>query len=241
MLLRFNATSLDGKTFFKRLALYHFRLKKNLFIAICGELGSGKSYAGLRIAEMIQERPPINLRHQLIYYPTQFLKAIKTAKEKGYKVLIMDEAHTTMPSRTWYSFVNKAVWMVGTTFRQLHQLALIVITPNINWIERKLREVMNYYIYVERHAITKPIIHFYKIGFNYFDLRDQQPYLKKIMIKYKGKMVILKRIRINLPSERLIKEYEEIAPKYKQKILETQMLNLERRIPKSEREVIEFD
>jgi ABC-type dipeptide/oligopeptide/nickel transport system ATPase component len=132
-----------GEELIRHIVESRFRQKKNTFIAICGGVGEGKSYTALRLAEIIQ--PDFNVKEQVVYYPQQFLQVIENARSKVYRVVVLDEAHTTVPARLWYSFTNLAVSLVASTFRQLKSLVVIIVAPNINWVEKSIREMMNYY------------------------------------------------------------------------------------------------
>jgi ABC-type dipeptide/oligopeptide/nickel transport system ATPase component len=220
-----------GEELIKHIIESRFRQKKNTFIAICGGVGEGKSYCGLRIAELIQ--PDFNVKEQIVYYPQQFLNVIENAKAKNYKVILLDEAHTTIPSRLWYSFMNLAIAQVATTFRQLKNLCVIVISPSINWIEKQVREMVNYYGVVFRKEGSPAYLKLYEVCFNYFDLTEQAPYLKKITFVYNGRPYKLNVIEMSMPSEKLIQEYEQVSTEFKRKLIEKQLADVSRKIEKA--------
>jgi hypothetical protein len=220
-----------GEELIRHIVESRFRQKKCTFIAICGGVGEGKSYTALRIAEIIQ--PDFNVKEQVVYYPQQFLQVIENARSKGYKVVVLDEAHTTVPARLWYTFTNLAVSLVASTFRQLKSLVVIIVAPNINWIEKSLREMVNFYGVVFRKEGSPAYLKLYEIGFNYFDLTDQNPYLKKITFAYNGRPYKLNVLEVGVPSERIIQEYEQVASEFKKQLIQKQLQEVVRKIEKA--------
>lgn len=232
-MLRVKASSSSevGEKLIKHLVESRFRQKKNTFIAICGGVGEGKSYTALRLAEIIQ--PDFNVREQVVYYPQQFLSVIENARSKGYKVVVLDEAHTTIPARLWYSFTNLAISLVASTFRQLKSLVVIIVTPNINWVEKSIREMINFYGVVLRKEDSPTYLKLYEVGLNYFDLREQTPYLKRIVFAYNGRPYRLNVIEVGMPSQRLIEEYEQVSTEFKRQLIEKQLAEVTRKIEKA--------
>ena len=220
-----------GEYVIKRCVEDRLKYKKNVIIFICGGIGEGKSYAALRIAELIE--PNFNVREQVIYYPLQFLEAINKAIEKNYKVLVLDEAHTTVPSRLWYSFSNLAIHFVLTTFRQVKNMVLIIVAPNLMWIDKTLREIINFYGIVDRMRDRQPELRLYHVSFNYFDLQDQSPFLRKLAFHWKGRVYKVSALRLNKPSEKIIEEYENYATVYKKELIQKQLENTMDKISKA--------
>jgi ABC-type dipeptide/oligopeptide/nickel transport system ATPase component len=220
-----------GEELIRHVVESRFRQKKNTFIAICGGVGEGKSYTALRLAEIIQ--PDFNVKEQVVYYPQQFLQVIENARSKGYRVVVLDEAHTTVPARLWYSFTNLAVSLVASTFRQLKSLVVIIVAPNINWVEKSIREMMNYYGVVLRKEGSPAYLKLYEVGFNYFDLTDQNPYLKRITFAYNGRPFKVNVLEVKKPSDKIIQDYEEVATEFKKKLIEKQLQEVVKKIEKA--------
>jgi ABC-type dipeptide/oligopeptide/nickel transport system ATPase component len=219
-----------GEELLRHIFENRFRQKKSTFLGIFGFSGEGKSYSALKIAELVQ--PDFCVKEQVIYDPTKFLEAIENAKSKSYKVLILDECHAVAPARLWYSFSNIAVSLVASTFRQIHPLLLILVAPNVSWIEKSLREMLNFYAVCYRRW-DKVYMKMYEIDFNFYNLADQFPYLKKIVFAHNNKVYKLNVLELSLPSEHLIKEYEEHAVAFKQQLLQRQLSEVSKKIEKS--------
>jgi hypothetical protein len=203
-----------------RLAQKHFREKRNFFMVIVGRPGSGKSYTALKFAETIEaDFSPTN---QIAYFPEQFQLVMDYVRENGKRVIIFDEAHVTLSSRKWFSATNVALNNIMTTFRQLHRLAVFFVTPYQNFVDKQLRGLFDYYCIVEKVQLDNDIVVYgmlYKINTNLFDLRDQTPYLQKVRIIWNGDVYVVGEMRIDLPSERVINEYENQSMKFKSDVL----------------------
>jgi ABC-type dipeptide/oligopeptide/nickel transport system ATPase component len=204
----------------KRLAEKHFREKRNFFMVIVGRPGSGKSYTALKFAETIE--PDFSPEKQIIYYPEQFESVIDYVRENKRKVLIFDEAHVTLSSRKWFSITNLALNNIMTTFRQLHRLAVFFVTPYQSFVDKQLRVLFDYYCVVNKSIHRGyPTVYalLYEIKVNFFDLRDQTPYLQKLRIIWNGQIYVVGEMKIELPSERVINEYENQSMKFKTEIM----------------------
>jgi ABC-type dipeptide/oligopeptide/nickel transport system ATPase component len=221
-----------GELVIKKAILARLESKKNTFIAIVGGTGEGKSYTALRIAELIE--PNFDVREQIIYYPQQFLNIIQNAINKNYKVLMLDEAHTTIPARLWYNFTNLAINFVASTFRQLKALVLIIVTPSIGWIDKTIREMINFYGVVFRRLPDRPVeLRLYEVAYDYFNLREEYPYLRKLKFVYRRGVCKLDTVIVGMPSQKLIEEYEKVSSEYKRKLLENQLKNVLGKIEKA--------
>lgn len=210
-------------------------LKKNTIIAITGDTGEGKSYAALRIAEIID--PEFDPEKQIIYNPKNLLERIEEAKEKKYKVLILDEAHVTVPARLWYSLTNIAIHFVLTTFRQLHRLTVIIVTPSIEEIDISLRRLLNYYFIVKRTTSRYAYLFPYEIYINRFTLLKQETLIKRLILIIDKKIYRIKTIKLKQPSLRIREKYEEMSKKFKAELLRKQIIELESKLKKGDEEV----
>ena len=205
----------------ERLVRNSFKKKKNFFMLIVGPPGSGKSYTALKFAEAVE--PDFSPREQIIYVPEQFKEIFENLENSRKRVLIFDEAHVTIPSRRWFSFVNLSINTIMSTFRQVKQLAVFFVAPSQNMIDKQLRSLFEYYCVIHKELIPpgKPYVfgQLYEVGLNYYDLRDQNPYLRKLRIMWNGKIYKVGEMLIEPPSEKLAKEYEEVSLQFKKNVL----------------------
>jgi hypothetical protein len=206
----------------KRLAHHNFLLKRNFFMLITGAPGVGKSYAAMTFAEAIDD--DFSPSKQMIYFPEDFPKVFDYVKNNGKKVIVFDEAHITVPSRKWHSLANLALNQIMTTFRQLKQVAVFVVAPSHNAVDKQLRELFDYVCILNKvlgDNGEKVLAQLYQIGLNRFDLRDQNPYIKKIRFVWNGNCYILGTMEVPLPSQRVKDEYEKVSMPFKEHILST--------------------
>ncbi|MEM2900643.1 MAG: ATP-binding protein [Thermoplasmata archaeon] len=222
-----------GEEILHKIITNKLKSKKNVFISIVGATGSGKSYTALKIASMIQKTPKLNVAEQVVYDPTKFLEAVKNAKEKGYKVLILDEAHVVAPAQMWHSFSNLAISLVSSIFRQIHQMALIMVAPSLRWVEKRLRELTDYYVVITRgDGSLRASMNIYQVVMNYFFFGDQEPRIIKIRFAYKGRLYALRTIKLGLPDEDVIRDYEEISTKFKSEFISKKLVELTEKMSK---------
>ena len=206
------------------------RLKKNTIIAITGDPGEGKSYVALRIGEIIDEN--FDPEKQVIYHPKDILARIEEARKHRYKVLILDEAHVTIPARLWYSATNLAINFVLTTFRQLHRLCVIVVSPSLEEVDKSLRRLINYYFIISRTSNKFAYVFPYQIKINRYAVQDQKAYLKRFMFQYEGKIYRVKSFLMKKPNEEICEKYEKIATEFKAGLLKRKLSQLEMRFEK---------
>ena len=83
---------------------------QNWLAIICGEPGSGKSYAALSIAEKIGGNITV------VFSPKQFMEAVNSGDLKKGDTLIFDEAGVGLAARDWNSKLNKLLGSVLQTF-----------------------------------------------------------------------------------------------------------------------------
>lgn len=218
----------QGERLFSKYHQMYFRVYKvGLISSIVGDtffkMGAGKSWLGLKAGELVDKNFNVD---KSCFSPREFLQQIDNISESGKseQVVIMDEGSITAPSNAWYSMTNKAIAYTMMTFRNLNSLA-IIITPNLQWIDKKLRMLMNHWGYMSpRIARDKNGNRYKQYYLNYFqvrtDLFDDRIYYRKI--KYYdtdlNKMAIADKWRIGKPSEDLTEEYEKKSKKFKHKI-----------------------
>jgi hypothetical protein len=212
----------------KRITEQRFEKNQNMFMIITGEVGAGKSYAAMRFAETIDsEFSPMK---QIVYFPEDFERVFEYVKSNELQTIVFDEAHVTSSSRRWFEFQNIALMQILTVFRQLKKLAVFVVTPLQNLIDKQWRSMFNFYCNVEKKFTERREVvvygELYSIDVNRYDLRDQNPFLRKIYFRWNGCVWRLGRLVIPLPSKRVIDEYEFFSREFKSKILKSRLERL---------------
>jgi energy-coupling factor transporter ATP-binding protein EcfA2 len=209
----------------KHIVQANFLKSKNFFMLITGDSGSGKSYAAMTFAEAIDK--DFSPTKQVIYFPEDFERVFDYVKNNGKRVIIFDEAHVTMPSRRWHALTNLALNQIMATFRQLRQVAVFVVAPTHNAVDKQVRELFHYICILEKvlDAKEKQAVYanLYEIVINRFDLRDQIPFMRKVYFLWNGGVWKLGPMKVPLPSQRVINEYENISMPFKQHIFDTRI------------------
>lgn len=172
---------------------------KNFMALIIGSTGSGKSYAALRLGEVLD--PEFDIRN-VAFTPNQFMEILTSGRVHKGSVVIYDECGVGMNSRTWYSQTNKMLNYILQTFRYENLIVLFTV-PDISFVDSHARKLFHATMEcleikeARRMCVVKPL------------MIQNNPALGKIYRKYlkcpSGK---IKRIYINIPSLSLRKSYE---------------------------------
>ena len=188
-------------------AAYRIRKNKNVLICICGGTGSGKSYAALQLADMIQQRTIKQpLRHdQIVFDGIQFMKRTETL-EKG-SVIIWDEIGVGLNSRRSMSNINIALNNKFQVFR-FQNLITIFTTPDFGYIDVATRKLL--------HAYMDTVQIDFKTNLNKVKLLQVQnnPKMSKIyyhtfqVLASGGNRYRMPHVFIKKPRDDLIRDYE---------------------------------
>ena len=199
---------------------------KNCLILVAGETGSGKSYAAMRIGQMID--PDFSIKN-VVFSPMEFMEVLKKPWIKAGSCVVFDEAGVGIPSRDWYTIQNKMVGFVMQTFRHMN-LAVIFTVPNISFIDIQLRNL--FHMYLEPRSIS------YKnktCSLLVFYLR-QWPRSERVVPIHPrlrtpdkwstiGCITRIKAWTVELPHDKIISHYENKKLKFSQK-LRTETYNM---------------
>ncbi|MCD4771279.1 ATP-binding protein [archaeon] len=125
------------------------RIKNNLnFLAgFFGPTGSGKTWTTLSVAYMLD--PEFDPREQLSFNFSGLMNSINKCNDKEsflgkkkYKVLIFDEAQTSVNKRDWQSRINKLFLYLLSTFR--HQNIIILFnSPYSDFLDSATTKLMH--------------------------------------------------------------------------------------------------
>ncbi|MDD4082232.1 MAG: hypothetical protein PHD05_02480 [Sphaerochaetaceae bacterium] len=116
------------------------RENKNFNLLICGQVGSGKSYAGLEFARQIDPNFEIG---NICFSVKELLELMNNNKLKKGSAIIMDESagsEENVDSRAFMSKENKLMGFIQTTCRALN-LFMIFIAPSQNQIDVRVRTI----------------------------------------------------------------------------------------------------
>jgi len=182
-----------------------FKQNKNYMCAIVGDTGGGKTYTALSIAESFDRDFNIT---RVVFTAQAFIDLVNTGTLRRGSVVVWDEAGAGgIATRDWYKTANKMINYVLQTFRHKN-LVVIFTTPSLGFIDSQARVLFHALIiprtidYSRQQTIVRynVVQHNPKLGKTYF---------KNIRTRINGKKAVVKTMRINKPTETLIKAYEE--------------------------------
>jgi len=202
-----------------------YKENRNCMIVIVGDPGSGKSYTALGLCNIFD---PLGFNHKTIEKrcitkPKDFVNAIVDS-EKNLKfgsALLADEAGTSIPSREWASFNNKAVDYISQTFRY-KRLLVIMSCPSLELIDVHIRKYFAYMIEAEKVDFSNGlnICRVFKLSTS---KRDGKMYFIFPRYRKNGKRIKVATFKFEKPDTKLCHVYEKISQDFKAKLAEDLM------------------
>ena len=184
---------------------------QNFLGAYCGQTGSGKSYAALYSAWIMDRAQNGGHRFSIdnvVFTPEEFLKAVKNNSYRG-TFIIWDEVGVGINSRTFYEKTNLMISYVTQTFRWKN-FGVLYTVPAFGYIDKQVRQLFHAYV-----QMLKPLPHlersvgkWYWLNYNPRDSQDLYFPLPRVIDGDGGKRIIDK-VYFPLPPKELINQYEE--------------------------------
>lgn len=176
---------------------------KNWLAIICGDTGSGKSFAALMIACLLSKRFNIDF---VVFSAEEFMALVNSGRLKAGDIILFDEAGVGIPSREWWTISNKMINYVLQTFRHKN-LGVIFTTPDFSFIDIQTRKL--FHNYIETVTVNRKKNY---CEVKWFELQHN-PRFDKLYFKFpriveNGEIKIVERVQINKPPEKLIAAYE---------------------------------
>ena len=178
---------------------------KNFLVTITGQTGSGKSWSGLSIGEMVDPDFSVD---RIVFKGIELMNLINSGNLKSGSVILWDEAGIDLSSRNWQSLTNKMLNYVLQTFRKMN-FVLIFTVPYQDFLDvgsRKLFHADFETVSINRQKKTcriKPKLLQYNA-----DLKKWYKKYLRVVRKDIGKFTI-RSWKIPKPSDELIKQYEQ--------------------------------
>lgn len=212
--------------YFNGYVTQRIRNNRNFIAAVTGPTGSGKSYSVLKLAESLD--PEFNADN-ICFTATQFMALINGKVKKLHKGsnILFDEIQVTLGHLDFQSIQAKLLNYVLQTFRH-RNFVLWVTTPHFSFINASARKLFHcrmetLSIDKEQKQVTlKPFL----IQINQKRGEIYEKYLR-VWSKEYG-IVPLKRIKVGLPSKKLVDAYETKKTEFTQKLNESIANDLER-------------
>jgi hypothetical protein len=105
--------------------------KRNFLIAIVGETGSGKSYMGMRIGEVLDVNGDFDVNH-VVFTPEEFFDCLGRLNNNCF--IMFDEAGVSFSHREFMSMINKMLGFVFQTFRYKF-INVIFTLPSLGYMD----------------------------------------------------------------------------------------------------------
>lgn len=174
--------------------LYRRHIQMNTFVAVVGDVRTGKSYFSLRIAEELSrlEKKKFDVKKQCSFDILHFLK---WSNSNTNSVYVLDEVQTSMSPREWYDIQHK-IFNEFCDIQGFRKNILLMPFPNISFIDKHLRFLINYVV----RTMSQGRVKWYKVV--------TQPELGKNWLDFMGVY------RYQLPSRNTIEYYESLKKKF---------------------------
>ena len=175
---------------------------RNCVMAIAGETGSGKSYAGLTLCSQVDKDFSVD---NVAFSLDEFRNQIKDGK----KAILLDDLEVYASSREAMTKKNRAIVRIFQSVRFKRNL-LLITTPSISYLDLVLRGLLHVEAFTAGiNAKAKQTI--LKTFFRQEDLRTSKIYRHSPIIFDKEKGIWKKQSTWNIhkPSNSLINDYEK--------------------------------
>lgn len=190
----------------------------SLYGAPGGKTGEGKSYSALTMGQAIA--PKTFGIDDVTFNISEFLDRLDyfESNDFKYRVLVLDESQTAIPSSAWFSVFNRAIAETVATFRYMRCIAIFV-TPLWTWIDKRVRSMIRYggaptLVKNEQYGELECRLKFAHIS---TDLEGEKVYTPKLQFydETLKQHAIVEYFKVGLPTKDLIDAYEKKAAIFK--------------------------
>lgn len=134
--------------------------KKPRVIFVSGDSGEGKSYAAIRLQEILCEiqgvDPIANFEAMNVFTPLEYARKLDALlhdkKLKKVNILTVHEARELIRAKNWHSFLSQAIADVNAMSRSIKRLCFIIISQFIRDIAPDIRYTLHYYVAMKRNG-----------------------------------------------------------------------------------------
>lgn len=177
---------------------------QNHTILILGRPGIGKSWASLRLAELID---PHFDASRIVFTPREFMAVVNSGIKPG-SVIIFEEIGIGMNARDFASVSNK---LLAYCFQSMRHrcFCLIMSTPNSAFLDVSARRLISAELEMKKvYASQGFSVGKYKTLQLNLNNQDIYRHLPRIRSK-SGETTAISSIRIRKPSDQLVEQYEQ--------------------------------
>lgn len=193
---------------------WRFRKGQYTLILMGGKTGTGKSWSGLRLCEVVSERLGTEFRVSSVCTDLlSFVKAVMNSKPG--ECVLLEEVSVLFPSRRAMAADNVAIGQILDTCRK-KRLIIIANCPGIKTADSFIRNHTS--IYLETININKTLEICTMKAYRYeVNVRSQKPYFHR----FRDKGIDIHRVYSKKPSELLIEEYEKSKSDFMENLYES--------------------
>lgn len=176
---------------------------KNFLVTITGPTGSGKSWTGLAIAELLD--PTFNI-DRVIFKGRELMKLINEGNLKPGSVILWDEAGIDLSNRNWQSVTNKMLNALLQTFRHKNFILLFTV-PYHDFIDASTRKLFHADFETQRINKKQKVV-VIKPKLLQYNSNMGKWYRKYLRVQSNNSIIKIRRWAVPKPSDKLIKDYE---------------------------------
>lgn len=222
-------------------SLFIRRMKANkpVKIFIGGDSGSGKSFAGIKLQEVLCRLQGLDIKDYVdamnVFIPIEYPRKVDNLLfNKDYKpvnIICIHEARDVIRAKLWQSFVSQSIADINQLSRSIKRLCIIIISQFIRDITKEVRYTLNYYCTVSRGNTGKSKL---RINVIWHDDRDlEKPLIKKRRVKGylvypdgKYKLFTPQYIELDKPDKEIVDQFEKLDRDAKADILKAKINKL---------------
>jgi len=208
-LVRLSDDMSEGEVLMRWLHNRLIRRNKNILAAFIGPTGSGKSYGGMRLAELWYSyhfKKPFPIYSHVCFTITEVVKLISSGKLKRGELIILEEAGTNLGSLDFQNKISKLFTYVLQSFRSLN-VGIIFNLPYLSQLNKNARLLLHATFETVEIDMQKKEAKF-KVKFRQVNSSTGKVYSKYLRAIQKGKKRVVKRITFSIPSPYIIEAYE---------------------------------
>lgn len=193
--------------------------------AVVGREGSGKSYTGLKLAEVAD--PGFNV-DQIMFDPADFLERLREWRENGEtkgKVCVADEAGVGLGTRTWYDKDQILFNQVLQVIRD-ENMGIIFTLPRLSELDSQARGRLHAFI----EMTDKEDGEWGEFKWlNWDPTRDERDktYRNYPEMRINGSVRAVKRMRVGPPSDELVERYQERKNEFQMNLYEEALAEMD--------------
>jgi len=199
----------EGELFNKWIYQRMIKRNKNILTACTGPTGSGKSYQDLRRLELwynyyFKKQPPIE---NVCFSIAELMRRLNSKELVRGDILVLEEAGANLGSLDFQNKIAKMFTYVLQTFRSLN-VGIFFNLPYLSMLNKQARMLIHaQFITSGIDAQTKTSKS--KAFFLQINQQSGKVYTKYLRVRRGGMYVPVKKFSYGLPSEDLMKKYED--------------------------------